>query len=73
MTDVLGFGPEKLRQGNLDILAGKVTFRCVPSQPSTPPTRMFIARLQGCVPGDARERVRERTLVRVVQGGAQEE
>ncbi|RDX43617.1 hypothetical protein OH76DRAFT_1458370 [Lentinus brumalis] len=27
MTDELGFGPEKRRQGNLDILAGKVTFR----------------------------------------------
>ncbi|KAH9887943.1 HAD-like domain-containing protein [Cubamyces lactineus] len=27
MTDNLGFGPEKRRQGNLDILAGKTTFR----------------------------------------------
>ncbi|TBU27991.1 HAD-like domain-containing protein [Dichomitus squalens] len=27
MTDELGFGPEKRRQGNLDILSGKVTFR----------------------------------------------
>ena len=34
MTDVLGFGPEKRRQGNLDILAGKVTFRCASGQPS---------------------------------------
>lgn len=29
MTDELGYGAEKRRQGNLDILAGKVTFRCV--------------------------------------------
>ena len=29
MTDNLGFGPEKRRQGNLDILAGKTTFRFV--------------------------------------------
>ena len=29
MTDTLGFGPEMRRQGNLDILAGKDTFRCV--------------------------------------------
>ncbi|KAG7094649.1 hypothetical protein E1B28_005472 [Marasmius oreades] len=27
MTDNLGFGREKRRQGNLDILSGKVTFR----------------------------------------------
>jgi len=27
MTDNLGFGKEKRRQGNLDILSGKVTFR----------------------------------------------
>jgi len=27
MTDFLGFGKEKRRQGNLDILSGKVTFR----------------------------------------------
>lgn len=27
MTDNLGYGKEKRRQGNLDILAGKVTFR----------------------------------------------
>ncbi|KAI0330766.1 hypothetical protein GY45DRAFT_1277293 [Cubamyces sp. BRFM 1775] len=27
MTDNLGFGPEKRRQGNLDILSGKTTFR----------------------------------------------
>ncbi|KAH9911934.1 HAD-like domain-containing protein [Epithele typhae] len=27
MTDELGYGPQKRRQGNLDILAGKVTFR----------------------------------------------
>ena len=29
MTDELGYGAEKRRQGNLDILSGKVTFRCV--------------------------------------------
>ena len=29
MTDTLGFGPEMRRQGNLDILAGRDTFRCV--------------------------------------------
>ena len=27
MTDELGYGAEKRRQGNLDILAGKATFR----------------------------------------------
>jgi hypothetical protein len=27
MTDSLGFGKEKRRQGNLDILQGKATFR----------------------------------------------
>lgn len=31
LTDHLGFGVEKRRQGNLDILAEKKTFRCVPS------------------------------------------
>ncbi|EEB87117.1 hypothetical protein MPER_15666, partial [Moniliophthora perniciosa FA553] len=29
MTDNLGFGKDKRRQGNLDILSGKVTFRVV--------------------------------------------
>ena len=28
MTDTLGYGPEKRRQGNLEILAGRETFRC---------------------------------------------
>lgn len=31
LTDHLGFGVEKRRQGNLDILAEKKTFRYVPS------------------------------------------
>lgn len=31
LTDHLGFGVEKRRQGNLDILAEKKTFRSVPS------------------------------------------
>ena len=29
MTDFLGYGREKRREGNLKILAGDVTFRCV--------------------------------------------
>ena len=29
MTDFLGYGKEKRRQGNLDILAGRLTFRYV--------------------------------------------
>ncbi len=28
MTDNLGYGKERRRQGNLDILTGKATFRC---------------------------------------------
>ena len=29
MTDFLGYGKDKRREGNLEILAGRVTFRCV--------------------------------------------
>jgi len=29
MTDHLGFGKDKRREGNLDILEGKVTFRLI--------------------------------------------
>ena len=29
MTDNLGYGLEKRRNGNLSVLAGEVTFRCV--------------------------------------------
>lgn len=28
MTDNLGFGKEKRREGNLEILSGRVTFQC---------------------------------------------
>ena len=32
MTDFLGYGKEKRRAGNLEILAGRVTFRYVPQK-----------------------------------------
>ncbi len=64
MTDELGFGPEKRRQGNLDILAGKVTFRCVLHPLARHPIPTL--RPQGCLPRDARERLSERSLVRVL-------
>ena len=76
MTDELGYGLEKRRQGNLDILAGKVTFRRVlvhafpPGYVGADFRALFVQR---CLPGNARERVGERALIRLLQGGAKEE
>lgn len=36
MTDFLGFGKEKRRQGNLEILSGRETFRYVSSASTIP-------------------------------------
>ena len=74
MTDELGYGLEKRRQGNLDILAGKVTFRCVlVSVFALGYVGAEIWTLQRRFPGNARERVGERALIRLLQGGAEEE
>lgn len=65
MTDFLGYGKEKRRQGNLDILAGRVAFRYARVASSTPSgvPSVPLTFVQRCLSGDVREREQEWTHV----------
>ena len=67
MTDFLGYGKEKRREGNLDILAGRAIFRYVRVERCAIQLTFAQRRLSG----DVRERQQERTHVRGVQESAQ--
>jgi hypothetical protein len=66
MTDFLGYGKEKRRAGNLEILSGRVTFRyaavavscSVQSAAPSFPTHAFVRAfaVQGRLSGDVGER-----------------
>jgi hypothetical protein len=67
MTDFLGYGKEKRREGNLDILAGRAIFKYVRVERCVVQLTFVQRRLSG----DVRERQQEWTHVRGVQESAQ--
>jgi hypothetical protein len=55
LTDFLGYGKEKRRAGNLDILAGRIILRYAPNERPAKGSQSHSHAMQRQLPGDARE------------------